>query len=60
MGTRKELRLIDYICFGTALPYKVCYKEDVNTDHRAIHTWIPLAPVGAVIDHVKCFSRNKR
>ena len=60
MGTRKELRLIDYICFETALPYQVCYKEDVNTDHRAIHTSIPLAPVGAVTDHVKCFSRKKR
>ena len=60
MGTRKELRLIDYICFETALPYQVCYKEDVNTDHRAIHTSIPLASAGAAIDHVKCFSKNKK
>ena len=60
MGTRKELRLIDYICFGDALPYQVCYKEDVNTDHRAIHTSIPLAHEGAAHDHVNCFSRKVR
>ena len=60
MGTRKELRLIDYICFGDVLPYQVCYKEDVNTDHRAIHTSIPLAHEGAAIDHVTFHSRKVR
>jgi hypothetical protein len=52
LGTRKELRLIDYSCFNEDLPFKVCYKEDVNTDHRTIHTAIPLAPADALCKHM--------
>ena len=59
LGARGEQRLIDYICYEEALPYRVCYKEDVNTDHRAIHTAIPLAQEADLIQHMT-FTREKK
>ena len=41
------------------MPYRVCYKEDVNTDHRAIHTAIPLAQEADLIQHMT-FTREKK
>jgi hypothetical protein len=47
LGIRKELRLIDYSCFAEGLSFQIDYKQDVNTDHRSMHTSIPLAVHGA-------------
>ena len=60
LGARGEQRLIDYICFEETLPYRVCHKEDVNTDHRAIHTAIPLAQEADLIQHVTFIKEKKR
>ena len=60
LGARGEQRLIDYICYEEALPYRVCYKEDVNTDHRAIHTAIQLAQEADLIQHVTFIKEKKR
>jgi hypothetical protein len=60
LGTRKQLRLIDYICFNEDLLFKVCHKEDINTDHRAIHTAIPFAPADALCKHMTIKATRKR
>jgi hypothetical protein len=60
LGTRNELRLIDHICFAEDLPFRVCYKQAVNTDHRSIHTSIPLAVPGAALQHLTVRSKKKK